>query len=106
MKPEIFFEGYRAKKAEIAERGFVAARDSFNTQYPVGAKPASLDEYYRAYPGRGVRERRQRRRENHDRSPCGTGRCREGEDGVQARVSSKWPRSRKGSRPSARRFRA
>lgn len=48
MKPEVFFEGYRTKKAEIAERGFIAARDSFNAQYPVGAKPASPDEYYRA----------------------------------------------------------
>ena len=48
MKPEVFFEGYRAKKAEIAELGFGAARDSFNAQHPVGAKPASLDEYYRA----------------------------------------------------------
>lgn len=48
MKPEAFFEGYRNKKAEIAERGFIAARDEFNAQHPVGAKPASLEDYYRA----------------------------------------------------------
>lgn len=42
---EAYWEGYRSKKAEIAERGFIAARDEFNARHPRG-KPASLEDYY------------------------------------------------------------
>jgi hypothetical protein len=38
MKSEAYYQGLEAKKQEIAEMGFEAARDKFNSENPVGQK--------------------------------------------------------------------
>jgi hypothetical protein len=38
MKSAAYYAGYDAKKEEIAAMGFVAARDKFNEENPVGQK--------------------------------------------------------------------
>lgn len=41
-----FRKGFEAKMAEIQEMGFVAARDKFNAENPVGQSHGNLGAYY------------------------------------------------------------
>lgn len=48
-KPDAYFAGYEAKKAEIAGMGFEAARDKFNIENPVGINYATANGSWYAY---------------------------------------------------------
>lgn len=44
-KPESYFAGYESKRLEMAEMGFEAARDKFNSENPVGSADGSWFAY-------------------------------------------------------------
>lgn len=48
-KPESYFAGYDSKRLEMAEMGFEAARDKFNSENPVGFQHATADGSWFAY---------------------------------------------------------
>ena len=43
-----FTKGFEAKKVEVEEMGFVAARDKFNMENPIGESHGSLGAFYYA----------------------------------------------------------
>lgn len=43
-----YFAGYETAKKQIQQMGFIASRDKFNQENPIGVKPSSMSAYYYA----------------------------------------------------------